>query len=474
MTDKPKCDFSGCGAEMELILVEVNHPTTRPFKWVCPNVEQHGKAECTCEPIERSGGALLESNTCQMHNRPNEVSTFDLITHLNRQKEFSEKTFGPGMRTAGVIDHIRKELEEVSATPNDLEEWVDLVLLSFDGAWRSGHTPEQIAAGIETKQTKNEGRTWPDWRTADPDKGIQHVKSPAQVVIVPALKDTNIIGENEVGAIDQMIETLGDSINQAVEDMPIPGIDQHEETDPVEIRGKQLAEGFGEIMRKTGFDPQKLEEAKLLTDDEIAEYQRMIDFSKRSGFTNKFSWPHMQHVLDGVKAERERAEKAEERLNESNSSAAKFFDEVLLPMADLYPGEDLAFDAIIPKVKAERDQFQTELAKAKTKIANQRGEIIRQEGCTQEAKDSYMVARRSKEQAQRERDQLQADLAAFSEGARNGKILPEAGTPWGDYIRGLETLVREIAVSNPAGYVPGLWVQRARKIFPLETEENHE
>lgn len=101
----------------------------------------------------------------------------DLVKHLYRQREFSLKTFGPGSRTKGVLDHIRKELIEIESEPHDLEEWVDLVLLALDGAWRAGFTPEEICAGIVLKQTKNELRTWPDWRTSDPDKAIEHDRS---------------------------------------------------------------------------------------------------------------------------------------------------------------------------------------------------------------------------------------------------------------------------------------------------------
>ena len=50
----------------------------------------------------------------------------DLVQHLYRQREFSLKTFGPGPRTEGVCDHIRKELAEIAAEPGDLYEWVDL------------------------------------------------------------------------------------------------------------------------------------------------------------------------------------------------------------------------------------------------------------------------------------------------------------------------------------------------------------
>lgn len=104
------------------------------------------------------------------------MKTFDLIAHLHRQREFSLRTFGPGRRTKGVLDHIRKELAEIEADPTDVEEWADLLLLALDGAWRAGHEPEAIAAALEAKQTKNEGRTWPDWRTAEPDKAIEHVR----------------------------------------------------------------------------------------------------------------------------------------------------------------------------------------------------------------------------------------------------------------------------------------------------------
>lgn len=114
-------------------------------------------------------------SSCNAH-APQPVA-FDLVAHLERQREFSLRTFGPGARTAGVCDHIRKELAEIEADPADLKEWVDVILLALDGAWRAGHEPANIAAAIAAKQTKNEGRTWPDWRTADPNKAIEHDRS---------------------------------------------------------------------------------------------------------------------------------------------------------------------------------------------------------------------------------------------------------------------------------------------------------
>ena len=98
--------------------------------------------------------------------------------HLERQRRWSEATFGPGTRLDGVVDHIRKELDEVLT--DDVEpstEWFDVIILGLDGAWRSGWSPQQIIDGLIGKQERNEGRVWPDWRHADPNKAIEHDRS---------------------------------------------------------------------------------------------------------------------------------------------------------------------------------------------------------------------------------------------------------------------------------------------------------
>lgn len=96
--------------------------------------------------------------------------------HLANQQLWSEKTFGPGNRTKGVIGHIRKELKEIEDDPFDLSEWVDVVILALDGAWRAGYKPQEIIDAIVTKQAKNEKRNWPDWRIMSEDEAIEHIK----------------------------------------------------------------------------------------------------------------------------------------------------------------------------------------------------------------------------------------------------------------------------------------------------------
>jgi len=97
--------------------------------------------------------------------------------HLAHQREWSERTFGPGRRTKGILDHIRKEMIEIEDAPTDVKEWIDVALLALDGAWRTGADPQQIIDAIKAKQAKNEARTWPDWRTMSADQAIEHDRS---------------------------------------------------------------------------------------------------------------------------------------------------------------------------------------------------------------------------------------------------------------------------------------------------------
>jgi hypothetical protein len=114
----------------------------------------------------------------------------NLIEHLKRQLAATIPTFGPGERTAGISDHIRKELQEIQnegSADDRAREWVDVVILGFDGLLRAlkasegpEYTNEWIANDaarmIAEKQDVNERRSWPDWRTADYTKAIEHVR----------------------------------------------------------------------------------------------------------------------------------------------------------------------------------------------------------------------------------------------------------------------------------------------------------
>lgn len=113
------------------------------------------------------------------------IRAYDIET----QRLWSIKTFGPGHRTEGVIDHIRKELEEITQDPLDLKEWVDILILALDGAWRAGWRGDEIVRAYMAKMEENRKREWPDWRTAEPGKAIEHVREVARIPDGTELED---------------------------------------------------------------------------------------------------------------------------------------------------------------------------------------------------------------------------------------------------------------------------------------------
>ncbi len=97
-----------------------------------------------------------------------------LLEWLKRHIEWSGRTFGHGVRTKGLCNHIRKELIEIEEKPHDLKEWIDVATLAFDGAWRSGYTADQIIDAFMAKQVENMKREWPT--NVSDDTAIEHIR----------------------------------------------------------------------------------------------------------------------------------------------------------------------------------------------------------------------------------------------------------------------------------------------------------
>lgn len=77
-------------------------------------------------------------------------------------RNWSEEVFGPPTKhdAEKLLKHIGLELDEVRKAPHDLEEWVDIIILAIDGAWRSGHCSYEIERALIRKQEKNKARVW--------------------------------------------------------------------------------------------------------------------------------------------------------------------------------------------------------------------------------------------------------------------------------------------------------------------------
>lgn len=95
--------------------------------------------------------------------------------YLARQQAWSSEAFGPGKRTLGIVAHIRKELAEIEAEPDDLSEWIDVMILAIDGYWRHGGKPGMLMRDLRVKQRKNITRRWPAFQSED--QAVEHDRS---------------------------------------------------------------------------------------------------------------------------------------------------------------------------------------------------------------------------------------------------------------------------------------------------------
>lgn len=82
------------------------------------------------------------------------------LAFLDQRAKWSYFTFGSGFRTGGIIKHIQMELDEIKHKSFDLMEWVDIMFLAFDGAYRAGFTSEQVLDGLKKKLAINMARTY--------------------------------------------------------------------------------------------------------------------------------------------------------------------------------------------------------------------------------------------------------------------------------------------------------------------------
>jgi hypothetical protein len=111
---------------------------------------------------------------CELWGRikGNGGARMNLFEFLNQQHSWSNEVFGRTENVAARLERLRKhidsELQEIDEDRTNLEEWVDLMILSMEAALRAGHTPHAIVMALEAKQARNMARQWPQTPENEP------------------------------------------------------------------------------------------------------------------------------------------------------------------------------------------------------------------------------------------------------------------------------------------------------------------
>ena len=104
--------------------------------------------------------------------------------------DWAYDNFGPGVRTESVLSHIEKEIQEVREASSDEDivgEFLDIAVLSLDGAIRilrktHGIEGESFSVTLELERLldkklyRNKARRWPDWRQIPEGQPIEHIR----------------------------------------------------------------------------------------------------------------------------------------------------------------------------------------------------------------------------------------------------------------------------------------------------------
>ena len=122
----------------------------------------------------RAGTADAATIAAAYHVDKTDCWDVDMLQYVIKQRAWSERAFGPPATTdtQRICTHITKELDEIRQFLGDCEEWVDVIILALDGAWRAGHSPLTIASTLRLKQEKNAARKWVI--PSDPTTPIEH------------------------------------------------------------------------------------------------------------------------------------------------------------------------------------------------------------------------------------------------------------------------------------------------------------
>lgn len=150
----------------------------------CPfcNEPQDGPSGLNMYEGYYTGEYRVECNVCRVRDTDTEERAIakwnrraprkELIEFIQEHRRWALPIFGEGLRTKSITNHIRKELGEIETEPFFLEEWVDVLILALEGAWRTGATEEEIVAALWSKLRIIQKRTY--ILPADEDAPMEH------------------------------------------------------------------------------------------------------------------------------------------------------------------------------------------------------------------------------------------------------------------------------------------------------------
>jgi hypothetical protein len=136
-------------------------------------------------PAEKEAVLRMQAESIKEEYKPGERHGIyekpvdGLAAFMERHRAWIERTFPRNATTEGITRHIEKECAEVREKPEDLDEWIDILILGIHGYWRNGGTAEDLLPRLNRKLTRNESRRYV--MKDDPNEPIEHDRTVEEV-----------------------------------------------------------------------------------------------------------------------------------------------------------------------------------------------------------------------------------------------------------------------------------------------------
>jgi predicted house-cleaning noncanonical NTP pyrophosphatase (MazG superfamily) len=88
--------------------------------------------------------------------------------------EWSDQKFGENREPTALLNHLKKEVDEIIREPYDLEEYADAFMLLVDAARLAGFNMTDVFNAMWLKFEKNKNR---EWGLPDENGVVEHIRN---------------------------------------------------------------------------------------------------------------------------------------------------------------------------------------------------------------------------------------------------------------------------------------------------------
>lgn len=98
------------------------------------------------------------------------VTEHDLQAFMDEQGAWADQVFA-GQTIQAKLEHLKEEIDEIMAAPDDLVEYADAAMLLLNALRCAGYTAAELLGAMRDKLAINRARVWKNNRHVEVERG---------------------------------------------------------------------------------------------------------------------------------------------------------------------------------------------------------------------------------------------------------------------------------------------------------------